>query len=217
MKLIAIFAISILFSMMFLSSVEAKPIPKTIISFNVTANVGQKSAIIFRACNFSQSNPDFRITSDSELGLIYKLTDGRTYNNSCTRDLMVMVKAKDPKTIQIKLEPRDKAGDSPMIIIKTINPTKMPERYQVIFKICAAKKALQNPTVLVQSDESEEYVSVISRIGTSTCQTKDVMVFANDPHSIKIEILGAKNPQLPNSTPTPTSFSKFMTEVNQKQ
>lgn len=163
-----------------------------VLTYNITGNIGQKSIILFKACNFSQINPDFRITSDLEIGMLFKLTDGRSYNNSCTKDMMVMVKAKESKSIQIKIEPRDKAGDEPRIIIKTISPTKIPDRFQVVFKICAAKMALQNPTIQIQSDQSEDYVSVVSRIGIGTCVVKDTMVFAKDPKTIKIEILTNK-------------------------
>jgi len=171
---------------------KSKKDTKITITYKVTGTVGQKAIILFKACNFSQINPEFRINSDAELGFIYKLSDGMSYNNSCTPDMMIMVKAKDPKSIQIKLEPRDKAGSEPKIIIKTISPTKMPDRFQVVFKICAANKILQNPTVYVESDETEQLLSVISRIGKGSCQTRDVMVFATDPSTIKFELLTDK-------------------------
>ena len=195
--LVAVFFALILVSSVYSAEAQNSKPAKPTITFNVTGKAGQKSIVVFKACNFSQINPEFRIISDQELGLLYDLTDGVFYGSSCTRDIIVMVKAKDPKSIQIKLEPRDKAGDEPKIIIKTISPTKMPDRYQVVFKVCAAKKTLQNPTIFVQSDEAEEYLSIVSRIGSGTCATKDVMVFAKDPNTIKIEILGNKKSTKP--------------------
>lgn len=71
--------------------------------------------------------------------------------------------------------------------VVAIEPTRIPDRYLVVFEICSGNTKLTVPEVVASSDSESFTREVGSVLGAGSCLLYDVSVTAKNPNTIKVE------------------------------
>jgi hypothetical protein len=191
--LIIFFTILFSFSNVF---AEDKIVPEII---SIEPSSPQKWIVTWDVCANEDVIPFFRLSSDIDwtthrISMGIKLYEGECLQERLGHPLITIVKAEDPKSIVIELAEYAQASDKPQVFILEIEETKIPDRYIVIFRLCAGNEKLTTPQLVVFSD-IDEVPAVISRtvLAPKSCVEHDISVNAKDKKSIQVQFVSFVN------------------------
>ena len=155
----------------------------------------QKWVVTWDVCANEDVIPFFRISSDIDwttyrVSMGIKLYEGECLQERLGHPLLTIVKAEDPKSIVIELSEYAQASDKPQVFVLEIEETKIPDRYIVIFRVCAGNEKLTTPQIIAFSDVEETPVAISNTVlGPKSCTEHDLTINAKDKKSIDVKFV----------------------------
>lgn len=160
--------------------------------FSIEPISDKKWLITWDACAIDEDIRPFFILSsdiDSEIyqaSFVTTLYGGKCLSEISGRNVMSVVRAIDPESIEISLLELTKLTDKPRVFILEVQETKLPE-YAITYSICAGLEELVSPQILLlYSDITEFLVEISIAIDSQSCIDLTSTFLADDKDSIGV-------------------------------